>query len=587
MRRFLVIPLLLAVVLPFAVVLFAQEKPRPPRKVALLVGPKQYLHDFSALPHLDDDVTALAAELRKGGFDEVVVLTDSPEGKNPATKENILAHLDRLLSGGGDKSKAIRKDDVVLIGLSGHGLEIFLDGKTKDTFFAPIDGKKKEPKTLLNVGEVLDKVGGCGCRTLVLADMCRDIFDPNKGKGLDTDNLKLPKNAAVLFGCESTQQSFVNTDLKHSLFTYAVLEVMKEANTRGEPLLWSELVSGVEKKFGSDQFKKLMGDDRQQSPVPRVADLKATTLLAAVSNTTDTGEKTEEFTWKGEKRKRTVRTVVLGGEKVEFVKVPAGSFVMGSPDSDKDADKDEKPQHTVKFTKPLWVAKYPVTKGQFAAFTKAAKYETEAEGDGKGGYGYGTKFEQSKDYSWKNTGWTQTDNHPVVNVTWNDAEAYCKWAAKESKTGIRLLNESEYEYANRGGSKTVYITGDDIASLEGYANVSDKSAKAKFPDWTAAPFDDGYVFTSPVGKFKPNGFGLFDMTGNVWSWCGDWYDAKLYERGSVTDPKAHPGSEQKYRVLRGGSWLDNPLNCRAAYRIYDAPGDRLYYLGFRVCVALD
>jgi len=309
----------------------------------------------------------------------------------------------------------------------------------------------------------------------------------------------------------------------------------------------------------------------------------------AAQKAADSDEKDEEYTWKKETRKRTVKSIILGGEKVEFVKVPAESFVMGSPDSDKDAQDRERPQHTVKFTKPLWVAKYPVTKGQFAAFTKAAKYETEAEGDGKGGYGYdGTKFEQSKDYSWKNTGWTQTDNHPVVNVTWNDAEAYCKWAAKESKTGIRLLNESEYEYANRGGSKTVYITGDDIASLEGYANVSDKSAKAKFNYFTAAPFDDGYVFSSPVGKFKLNGFGLCDMTGNVWSWCGDWFDAKLYERGSVTDPKAHAGSEQKYRVLRGGSWNDDPRSCRAANRSgIIAPDDRYYGGGFRVCVALD
>ncbi len=122
---------------------------------------------------------------------------------------------------------------------------------------------------------------------------------------------------------------------------------------------------------------------------------------------------------------------------------------------------------------------------------KAAKFTSEAEADGKGGYGYdGTKSKQDEAYSWKNTGWTQTDKHPVVNVSWNDAEAFAKWASETAKKPIRLLSEAEYEYANRAGSSTRYFTGDGIESLEGYGNVSDSSAKAKFANFTAAPFDD-------------------------------------------------------------------------------------------------
>ena len=281
-RPFMIPLLVLVAVLPFVESLAAQPPARPPRKVALLVGPKEYLHDFNTLPHLDDDVTALAAELRKGGFDEVVVLTDKPEGKHPATRKHILAELDRLLTGGGDAAKAVRKDDVVLLALSGHGQEAFADGKTKDTFFAPTDGKRKEAATLVKMADVLDRVGGCGCRTLILADMCRDVYDPNKGKGVDTDNLRLPRNAAILFGCESTQQSFVNTDLKHSLFTYAVLEVLRESHQAGQPLFWTDLVAGVNKKFRSEPYQKLMGAERRQSPVERKTDLEDTALIAAV-----------------------------------------------------------------------------------------------------------------------------------------------------------------------------------------------------------------------------------------------------------------------------------------------------------------
>jgi len=440
------------------------------------------------------------------------------------------------------------------------------------------------------LGDVLDKLDGCKCRTLILADMCREIFDPNKGakgRGLDPDNLKLPKNTAILFGCESTQSSFVNKELKHSLFTYAVLEVLRESRAAGKPLLWSGLVNGVEEKFGSDKYKKLMGDDRQQSPVERKADLKATALAAAVAPPTE--EKVESYTWKGQEKKRTVRTLKFGNSTMEFVKVPAGSFKMGSPESDKEAAADEKPQHKVTFTKPLWVARYPVTKGQFAAFVAAKSYQTEAESDGKGGYGFdGKEFKQAEKFTWKETGWAQTDQHPVVNVSWNDAEKFTSWASGASGNKVRLLTEAEYEYANRGDTQTIYITGGKIDDLEGYANVSDKSAKAKFDSFTAAPFDDGEVFTSRVGKYKANGFGLYDTTSNVWSWCADWYDAKLYARGDTSNPVANQDCEQKYRILRGGSWYGNyPWFCRAGYRFGVAPTHRWNFVGFRVCVALD
>ena len=155
-------------------------------------------------------------------------------------------------------------------------------------------------------------------------------------------------------------------------------------------------------------------------------------------------EKSEEFDWKGEKRNRTVRTLILGGEKVAFVQIPKGSFTMGSPAQKNQEVNGENPQHTVKFTKPLWVAKFPVTKAQFGAFVKATDYKMVREKDRHEGYD-GKEFVFDKKYSWKDTGWPQTDEYPVVNVTWNDAEAYVDWARKQSKKTVRLLNESEYE----------------------------------------------------------------------------------------------------------------------------------------------
>jgi len=303
-------------------------------------------------------------------------------------------------------------------------------------------------------------------------------------------------------------------------------------------------------------------------------------------------ETVEEYEWKGEKRKRTIRKVKLGGEEMEFVKVPKGSFLMGSPDSDKEAWAWEKPQHKVTFTKPLWVAKYPVTKGQFAAFAKSAKYDTDAERDGKGGYGFegprGKWNVQNPKYTWKEVGWEQSERHPVVNVTWADTEAFCKWAVKDSKTPIRLLTEAEYEYANRGGETTLYFTGDKVESLEGYANVADESAKKKWDKGYGGSygvkFDDGEPFTSKVGKYKPNGFGLHDTTGNVTSWCADWMDGvKSLPRGDVTDPAPNSEGEHKRRCVRGGNWSESARLFASGCRGSWYPENRMHHTGFRVC----
>ncbi|MCY2991294.1 MAG: SUMF1/EgtB/PvdO family nonheme iron enzyme [Planctomycetota bacterium] len=193
----------------------------------------------------------------------------------------------------------------------------------------------------------------------------------------------------------------------------------------------------------------------------------------------------------------------------------------------------------------------------------------------------GEKYEQKPEYTWQNVGFSQGEDHPVVNVSWNDAVAFCEWLSRTEGTSYRLPTEAEWEYACRAGTRTRYQQGDDPEGLYEVANVADATAKAKFPKWSGViAGHDGYVFTAPVGSYRANGFGLYDMHGNVFEWCADWYDAEYYGKSPSEDP---PGAASgSYRVHRGGGWYYGASYCRAACRGRDAPYSRVVNLGFRL-----
>jgi formylglycine-generating enzyme required for sulfatase activity/serine/threonine protein kinase len=267
--------------------------------------------------------------------------------------------------------------------------------------------------------------------------------------------------------------------------------------------------------------------------------------------------------------------------QIKFKRIPAGSFLMGSPDEDKAAEDDEKPQHGVRITKPFYLGVHEVTRGQFRRFVDDAGYQTEAEKDGKGGYGRNEEkknFEQNPRYTWQNPGFEQTDDHPVVNVSWNDAQAFVAWLSQKEGRTYRLPTEAEWEYACRAGSTTRYSFEDDPEGLAAVGNVADGTLNEKYPGKTIAA-RDGFVFTAPVGRYTPNVWGLFDMHGNVYEWCSDGFAADYYKRSPVDDPRGVDGTA--HRVIRGGSWLNGALRVRAAYRDHYGPSDRHTYLGFR------
>jgi formylglycine-generating enzyme required for sulfatase activity len=268
-----------------------------------------------------------------------------------------------------------------------------------------------------------------------------------------------------------------------------------------------------------------------------------------------------------------------GDVKMTFAWCPPGTFIMGSehPEAVKlDYCKPERPVHRVNLTKGFYMGAHPVTRGQFAAFVAATNYRTEAE-TGGGGYKWDGKWVLDPSVTWKTPGFTQTDDHPVTVVSWNDALAFSAWLQKVLKRPSGLPSEAEWEYACRAGTTTEFHFGDvinpDLANYDG--NYS----------WNGSPKGKYRQATTAVGSFKPNPWGLFDMHGNVWEWCQDWYAP--YSAGDQSDPIQLNKHSDEYRVLRGGCWDYNPVDCRAAFRGWFAPAFRSYRYGFRCVFRLD
>lgn len=293
---------------------------------------------------------------------------------------------------------------------------------------------------------------------------------------------------------------------------------------------------------------------------------------------------------------------------MKFVLLPAGEFMMGSDESPESLAKvypqygrerflllfDEAPVHKVRITRPFYMGQHEVTVGQFRRFLEASGYQPESEADGTGGYGYNAAYDPDKSargdafegrdpkYSWRNPGFSQGDDHPVVNVTWNDAVALARWLSRREGKTYRLPTEAEWEYACRAGTRTRYHSGDDPESLAKVANVFDADAAPNWPRWEKFALNghDGFAFTAPVGGFAANAFGLHDMHGNVWEWVLDFHEDDYYARSPVNDPQG-PASGT-VRVRRGGSWHTWAFYNRCAYRNWNAEDTRYTLVGMRL-----
>jgi formylglycine-generating enzyme required for sulfatase activity len=272
-----------------------------------------------------------------------------------------------------------------------------------------------------------------------------------------------------------------------------------------------------------------------------------------------------------------------------MVAIRPGRFTMGSPKSEQGRTPDESPLHQVTIPKPFAISRCEITVGQFKQFIQETGYKTSAETDGKGCYVWNAEKnegQQQVDKQWNNPGFTQTDEHPVICVSWSDAQRYVDWLSQRTGAVYRLPTEAEWEYAARADTETASYYGKE--SQCDYANGLGQEAKGIVDkNWRLADCRDGYIYTAPVAHFKPNLFGLYDMLGNVWEWTLDcWHeDYKLAPYDGTAWPKTQGGDCDR-QVIRGGSWGYDPQDLRSAIRLKLSSVEADYILGFRIARAL-
>ena len=241
---------------------------------------------------------------------------------------------------------------------------------------------------------------------------------------------------------------------------------------------------------------------------------------------------------------------------MKLILIPGGKFMMGSPPAEEGRFNSEGPVHQV-YLDSFYIGEKEVTAGQWRRFIEETAHNWD-------------KWTLLKDYA-------PADDYPIVFINWADAEAFCQWLSTKEKKSYRLPTEAEWEKAARGGLEgKKYPWGDDPPDGS-QCNFADR--KTDLP-WTDKSADDGYAYTAPVGSFPPNGYGLYDMAGNVWEWCQDWFDWDYYKNSPAGNPKG--ASSGIDRSIRGGSWSNDANIIRCAFRGFLLPVVPSHPRGFRI-----
>ncbi len=604
------------------------------RKWAVCIGINHYAN-MPDLEYAKRDAEKMRDWFGASGFEPLHLFADDADS-NYIPTGNILKRFFRVVF----PPDSLKIDDSVWFFFSGHGLRH--EGKD---YLMPSDGDPDPDgieDTAISLSYVTDRLRNSGVGDVVIIyDACRDKVK-TKGQGFGAEK---QRGVITLASCSPDEKSYEIDDpaIQQGSFTYALLEALENTQLGRENYatfdrLYQRLryrVPELNQRYNQPTKQHPSGyvdpDEKrycillpQRATIQDIEIYKKQALNAEINNNLQEAERLLIRLWEicpgdpevrqyynrvilkqGQQQASTtirkskttiepspktsvkpkqeqkqqvfkfdVITVNNKGQEInrekgighyftedlgdnvtlEMVAIPGDKFIMGSPSGE--GDNYEKPQHEVT-VQPFFMGKYPITQAQWRAVADLPRVKYDLDPDP-------SEF--------------KGDNRPVEQVSWYDAVEFCQQLSRKTGREYRLPSEAEWEYACRAGTTTPFHFGETITSKLANYRASETYARE--------PQGEYRKETTPVGSFPPNGFGLYDMHGNVWEWCADnWHDNY---KGAPTDGSAWTtGGDDSDSVRRGGSWYHNPLLCRSAYRYYNIRGRDIFVnVGFRVvCVA--
>ncbi|HEX4145873.1 MAG TPA: SUMF1/EgtB/PvdO family nonheme iron enzyme [Pirellulales bacterium] len=531
------------------------EEERTPQKWALLIGVDAY-KNLPSLKYSCPDQRDLGAQLIKGGFDakQVFVMHDKARKSLRPSKANVERQLELLL----DPTKGlVQQGDLVIVGFSGHGTS--LEGKS---YLCPTDASEDDPPgTMIALESVYRYLNRSRAeQKLLMVDACHT--DPAGGpggilmaRGFAVSLRSPPKGLMVLSSCGEGQKAFDDAAGGHGIFMRFLVDGLagKAARADGQVTLMGlySYAGSLTRRYVNKRFKAL------QIPLLE-GRTEGNFELCRIEREPPSDETTAPA--KEEKPAPVAGEVITNTIGMKLALIPAGEFLMGSPESELSYGNEHEAseqQHQVRITRPFYMGVHEVTQSQYQAvmgknpsrFSSVGPLKDELKG-------------------------LNTSKFPVEHVSYDDALEFCRRLSEKEGKLYRLPTEAEWEYACRGGTISPFSFGDSC-------NGSEANCNGERPYGTKIK---GKNLERPttVGSFRPNAFGLYDMHGNVWERCSDWFDGRYYGESPLEDPEGP--ATGGYHVSRGGGWLNDAVGCRSAVRYGNVPSYRESDLGLRVCI---
>jgi formylglycine-generating enzyme required for sulfatase activity len=506
------------------------------RRLALVIGNSAY--ESAPLKNPVNDARAMAKALNEFGFD----VTERENLTQKDLKREIQSFGEKLVKGG-----------VGLFYYAGHGMQV--GGRN---YLIPIGAKIDREQNVqfegVDLGLMLSEMAYAKNRTnIVILDACRDNPFAHSFRSVVQGLASVDAPAGTLIAYATAPGSVASDGPgDNGLYTADLVKSMHVPGLKLEDV-FKQVRTEVRESTGGKQIpwesSSLEGDFYFNPPAVSAPQASNEMTVAPASPGPPRGESPG-------------KAVKLWKEPVtgmEFVWVPGGCFMMGSPQTEEGREPDEGPVHEV-CVNGFWMGKTEVTNAQFRKF--------QADHDSKNYEGVSLNG----------------DSQPAVYVSWEDASGFAQWlmAQNGGRFTFRLPTEAEWEYACRAGSEGARYWGDDPNRACEYENVADRTAQKQWTWDEVHDCDDGYAATAPVDSFQPNAFGLYDMLGNVSEWCYDVYSIDIYNRQDHDNPRNTDESNGSYRVIRGGNWHGKPSKVRCAHRGSGLPGGMNDDLGFRL-----